>query len=66
MGISSRIGKLSLFLLSLKTNYSYLIIIHVKMLCLCFALSFFFYLFDLVGNLAHEATNFLFVNKPLF
>jgi hypothetical protein len=60
MGISSRIGKLSLFLLSLKTNYSYLII-HVKMLCLCF-----FYLYDLVGNLAHEATNFLFVNKPLF
>jgi hypothetical protein len=65
MGISSRIGKLSLFLLSLKSNYSYLIM-YVKMLCLCFALSFFFYFSDHVGNLAHEATSFLFVNKPLF
>jgi len=41
MGISSRIGKLSLFLLSLKSDYSYLIM-HVKMICLCFALSFLF------------------------
>jgi hypothetical protein len=60
---NSRIGKLSMFLSCLNGNFSCLIMF-VKMFCLCFAS--FFYLFDLIGNLAHDATSFSFVNEPLF
>lgn len=57
-----RIGKLSMFLLCLRSNCSYLIMF-VKMFCLCSTLSYFY---DLVSNLAHMPQAFSIVNEPLF